>query len=153
MSIDERQEKIVCEFENLGDSMEKYLYLIELGRSVPALGDAYKTDENLISGCQAEVWLRGYVVEDGIHFEVDSPSLIVKGIAVLLARVLSGESPDAIFDAELYFIERIGLKQQLSPTRSNGLFSMVKRMRSIAQTCTCEGSPFSAAGTKEEADR
>jgi len=153
MSIDERQEKIVHEFENLGDSMEKYLYLIELGRSAPALDDAYKTEENLISGCQAEVWLRGYAVEGGIHFEVDSPSLIVKGIAVLLARVFSGESPDAIFDADLYFIERIGLKQQLSPTRSNGLFSMVKRMRSIAQAHTREGSPFPAADTKEETGR
>ncbi|OYV75056.1 MAG: Fe-S metabolism protein SufE [Chromatiales bacterium 21-64-14] len=153
MSIDERQEKIIGEFENLGDSMEKYLYLIELGRSAPALDDAYKTGKNLINGCQAEVWLRGYEAAGRIHFEVDSPSLIVKGIAVLLVRVLSGESPAAILDAELYFIERIGLKQQLSPTRSNGLFSMVKRMRSIAQACTDEDASIPAAGTKKETSR
>lgn len=140
MSIDERQESIVQEFESLGDSMEKYQYLIKLGRSAPALEEAYKTEENLVSGCQAEVWLRGYVAGDKIYFEVDSPSLIVKGIAVLVASVFSGESPQAILDTKLYFIERIGLDRQLSPTRSNGLFSMVGRMRSIAQTHTPDGS-------------
>lgn len=132
-SIEERQDRVIREFEELDDRMETYKHLIGLARNASGLDEAHKDDRHRIHGCQAEAWLRGTVADGRVCFEADSPSLIVKGLATLLIRVLSGSRPDAILAADLYFIERIGLAEHLSPTRSNGLAAMLERMRSFAQ--------------------
>lgn len=132
MTINERQNQVVREFESLHDSLDKYRYLISLARGAPAFADAERVEGNLVPGCQAELWVRGITDRGRIRFEVDSPSLVVKGVAVLLARVLSGEPAAAILGTDLYFIDRIGLAAQLSPTRSNGLYAMLGRMRTFA---------------------
>ena len=134
MTINEIQEEIIEEFAGFDDWMDKYQLLIDLGNEQEPLEEKYKTEQNLIDGCQSRVWLvADYVEESGvIHFRAESDALIVKGIVSLLIRVLSDHTPQEIFDADLYFIEKIGLKEHLSPTRSNGLVAMVKQMRVYA---------------------
>ena len=131
-SIDEIQDEIVDEFSVFDDWMYKYALLIDLGNSLPPMDERYKTPENLIEGCQSRVWLQADYRDDRIYFEADSDAIIVKGIVSLLVRVLSGRTPDEILDTQLYFIEKIGLTEHLSPTRSNGLVAMVKQMRMYA---------------------
>ena len=131
-SIDEIQDEIVDEFSVFDDWMDKYALLIDLGNSLPPMDERYKTPENLIEGCQSRVWLQADYRDDRISFEADSDAIIVKGIVSLLVRVLSGRTPDEILDTQLYFIEKIGLTEHLSPTRSNGLVAMVKQMRMYA---------------------
>ncbi len=132
MNIKETEEQIIKEFENLADWTDRYEHIIELGKSLPLLDDRYKTDNNLISGCQSRVWLHTEFNEGKVVFIADSDALITKGIVSLLIRVLSGQTPDDIINAGLGFIDKIGLKEHLSPTRSNGLVAMVKQMKLYA---------------------
>ena len=132
MSIKENQEAIIEEFSVLGEWMDKYNYLIEMGKSIPLLDESKKKEENLIRGCQSRVWLDAYLEDGVLRFKADSDAIITKGIAALLIRVLDGHSPTEILDANLYFIEAIGLREHLSPTRSNGLLSMLKQMKLYA---------------------
>jgi cysteine desulfuration protein SufE len=132
MTINEIQDEIIEEFSGLDDWMDKYQLLIDLGNEQAPLDEKYKTEQNLIDGCQSRVWLQADYVDGVIHFSAESDALIVKGIVSLLIRVLSDHTPQEILDADLYFIEEIGLKEHLSPTRSNGLVAMVKQMRVYA---------------------
>ena len=133
MTINETQDEIIAEFSDFDDWMDRYQLLIDLGNEQPPLDEAYKTDQNLIEGCQSRVWLQADLMADGaIRFQAESDALIVKGIIALLIKVLSGHTPDEILSADLYFIDRIGLREHLSPTRSNGLLAMVKQMRMYA---------------------
>ena len=132
MSINEIQDEIIEEFSGFDDWMDKYQLLIDLGNEQEPLEDKFKTEQNLIDGCQSRVWLVAEMDDQVIHFRAESDALIVKGIVSLLIRVLSGHTPQEILDADLYFIEEIGLKEHLSPTRSNGLVAMVKQMRLYA---------------------
>ena len=129
MTIKERQDEIIEEFAGFDDWMDKYQLLIDLGSEQEPLDERYKTESNLIDGCQSRVWLQADFDGERIHFSAESDALIVKGIVTLLIRVLSDATPQEILDAELYFIDEIGLKEHLSPTRSNGLLAMVKQMR------------------------
>ena len=131
-AINEIQDEIIEEFSGFDDWMDKYQLLIDLGNEQEALDEKYKTESNLIDGCQSRVWLQADYHDGIIDFTAESDALIVKGIVALLIRVLSGHTPQEILDAELYFIEQIGLKDHLSPTRSNGLLAMVKQMRMYA---------------------
>ena len=127
------QEEIIEEFNDYDDWMDKYQLLIDLGSDQQPLPEKYKTESNLIDGCQSRVWLQADLDSDGkVVFQAESDALIVKGIVSLLIRVLSGHTPDEILDAELHFIEDIGLKEHLSPTRSNGLLAMLKQMKLYA---------------------
>ena len=133
MTINERQDEIIEEFQDFDDWMDKYQLLIDLGNSQPPLDERYKTEQNLIDGCQSRVWLQADLTPEGrIHFQAESDALIVKGIVTLLIRVLNDQTPQDILAADLYFIDRIGLREHLSPTRSNGLLAMVKQMRMYA---------------------
>lgn len=132
MTIDEIQSEIIEEFADFSDWMDKYQLLIDLGNEQAPLDDRYKTESNLIDGCQSRVWLQADYQDGVIRFTAESDALIVKGIVALLIRVLSGHTPDEILSAELHFIDEIGLKEHLSPTRSNGLLAMVKQMRMYA---------------------
>ena len=132
MTINEIQDEIIEEFSGLDDWMDKYQLLIDLGNELTPLDERYKTEQNLIDGCQSRVWLQADLVDGVIHFTAESDALIVKGIVSLLIRVLSDHTPQEILDADLYFIEEIGLKEHLSPTRSNGLVAMVKQIRAYA---------------------
>lgn len=132
MTINEIQDNVIEEFSAFDDWMDKYSLLIDLGNSLPALDERYKTESNLIEGCQSRVWLQADEEDGKIIFKAESDALIVKGIISLLMKVLSGHTPDEILNADLYFIDKIGLKEHLSPTRSNGLLSMVKQMRMYA---------------------
>ena len=132
MTINEIQDEIIEEFSSLDDWMDKYQLLIDLGNEQEPLPEQYKTEQNLIDGCQSRVWLQADYGDGIITFTAESDALIVKGIVSLLIRVLSGHTPQEILDADLYFIEQIGLKEHLSPTRSNGLLAMVKQMRMYA---------------------
>ena len=132
MTIKERQDEIIEEFAGFDDWMDKYQLLIDLGSEQEPLDERYKTESNLIDGCQSRVWLQADFDGKRIHFSAESDALIVKGIVTLLIRVLSDATPQEILDAELYFIDEIGLKEHLSPTRSNGLLAMVKQMRMYA---------------------
>lgn len=131
-TINEIQDQIIEEFSVFDDWMDKYALLIELGNSLPPLEDKYKTESNLIEGCQSRVWLQADYNDGKIIFQGESDAVIVKGIVSLLIHVLSSHTPQEILDTDLYFIDRIGLKEHLSPTRSNGLVSMVKQMRMYA---------------------
>lgn len=126
------QDEIVEEFAGLDDWMDRYQLLIDLGNEQAPLDEQYKTESNLIDGCQSRVWLQADYVGGVIHFSAESDALIVKGIVSLLIRVLSGHTPREILDADLYFIDEIGLREHLSPTRSNGLLAMIKQMRAYA---------------------
>ncbi len=129
-TINERQDEIIAEFQDFDDWMDKYQLLIDLGSEQEPLPEQYKTEQNLIDGCQSRVWLQADLTPEGrIHFQAESDALIVKGIVALLIRVLDDQRPEDILAADLYFIERIGLREHLSPTRSNGLLAMVKQMR------------------------
>ena len=132
MTINEAQKEVVEEFEDFTDWMDKYQMLIDLGNELDALNDKYKNDSNLIDGCQSRVWLQCDLVDGKLQFTADSDALIVKGIIALLIQVLSGHTPNEILDADLYFIDKIGLKEHLSPTRSNGLLAMVKQIKAYA---------------------
>ncbi|MCR5513655.1 MAG: SufE family protein [Prevotella sp.] len=139
MSINEIQDEIIDEFSGFDDWMDKYQLLIDLGNEQEPLDEKYKVESNLIDGCQSRVWLQADYVDGKINFTAESDALIVKGIVALLIRVLSGHTPQEILDADLYFIEQIGLKEHLSPTRSNGLLAMVKQMRVYALAFSAKG--------------
>lgn len=133
MSINEIQDEIIDEFEGIDDWMDRYAYIIELGSQLEPLAESEKTPQNLIEGCQSRVWIVADLDKEGkVNFRADSDALIVKGIVALLLRVVSGHTPREILDADLYFIDRIGLSEHLSPTRSNGLVAMVRQMRNYA---------------------
>ena len=132
MTINEIQDEIIDEFSGFDDWMDKYQLLIDLGNEQAPLDERYKVESNLIDGCKSRVWLQADYADGIITFTAESDALIVKGIVALLIRVLSGHTPQEILDADLYFIEQIGLKEHLSPTRSNGLLAMVKQMRMYA---------------------
>jgi cysteine desulfuration protein SufE len=131
-SINERQDEIIAEFQDFDDWMDRYQLLIDLGNGQEPLEEKYKTESNLIEGCQSRVWLQADYQDGRVHFQAESDALIVKGIISLLIRVLNDQTPQDILDADLYFIDRIGLREHLSPTRSNGLVAMVKQMRMYA---------------------
>lgn len=132
MSINELQDEVIAEFSDFDDWMDRYQLLIDLGNEQEPLEEKYKTEQNLIEGCQSRVWLQADEVDGKIVFKAESDALIVKGIIALLIKVLSGHTPDEILNTDLYFIDKIGLKEHLSPTRSNGLLSMVKQIRMYA---------------------
>ena len=132
MTINELQDEVIEEFSELTDWMDKYQMLIDLGNELEVLDDKYKTDQNLIDGCQSRVWVQCDYVDGKLELTADSDALIVKGIIALLLRVLSGHTPQEILDSDLYFIDEIGLKDHLSPTRSNGLLAMIKQIRMYA---------------------
>ena len=132
MTINEIQDEIIDEFSGFDDWMDKYQLLIDLGNEQEPLDEKDKTESNLIDGCQSRVWLQCDYVDGKLNFRAESDALIVKGIVALLIRVLSGHTPKEIMDADLYFIDRIGLKDHLSPTRSNGLLAMMKQMKMYA---------------------
>jgi len=132
-TINQIQDEIIEEFSDFDDWMDKYQLLIDLGNEQKALPESAKTEQNLIDGCQSRVWLTADLTPDGLlHFEAESDALIVKGIVTLLIRALSDHTPQEILDADLYFIKRIGLREHLSPTRSNGLLAMLKQMKMYA---------------------
>jgi len=131
-SIRDIQEEIVSEFEVYDDWMDKYNFLIELSRDLPVIDPRQKVNDNLIRGCQSKVWLNADYQNGIIHFTADSDAIITKGIVSLLIRVLSDRTPDEIMNADLFFIDQIGLRENLSPTRSNGLLSMIKQMKLYA---------------------
>ena len=126
------QDEVIAEFSDFEDWMDRYQLLIDLGNEQQPLDEQYKTDQNLIEGCQSRVWLQADEQDGKVIFQAESDALIVKGIIALLIKVLSGHTPDEILEADLYFIPRIGLQEHLSPTRSNGLLAMVKQMRMYA---------------------
>jgi cysteine desulfuration protein SufE len=130
--INEIQEDIIKEFELFDDWMDKYEYLIDLSRDLPLIDPKFKNNDHLISGCQSKVWLHADYNDGRIHFSADSNALITKGIIALLVRIFSGRTPEEIINADLYFIDRIGLRQNLSPTRSNGLLAFIKQIRNYA---------------------
>ena len=132
MTIKEIQEEIIDEFSMFDDWMDRYEYLIELGKSLPIIDDQFKLDENLIKGCQSKVWLYSELEDDRVKFSADSDAILTKGIAALLLRVYSGQKPEDILTAETSFIDEVGLKEHLSPTRANGLVSMIKQIKMYA---------------------
>ena len=132
MTINEAQDEIIDEFEMFDDWMEKYEYIIQLGKDLPLIDEQYRKDENLIKGCQSRVWLHSEYRDGKIFFTADSDALITKGLVSMVIRVLSGHAPKEIADADLYFVDKIGLRSHLSPTRSNGLLSMLKQMKMYA---------------------
>lgn len=131
-TINDIQEEIIEEFSAFDDWMDKYQLIIDLGNEQPKLDDQYKTDDNLIDGCQSRVWLHAEYVDGKIIFQADSDAIITKGLIGLLIRVWSGQTPQNIIDSDLHFIDKIGLTEHLSPTRSNGLLSMIKQMKIYA---------------------
>lgn len=132
MSIETKQQEIIDEFAIYDDWMDKYEYIIELGKETPSIDPAKKTNDRLIEGCQSRVWLDGEYKNGKLHFSADSDAIITKGIIGLLIRVLNEETPEAIAQTDLHFIRTIGLQEHLSPTRANGLASMVKKMKLMA---------------------
>lgn len=133
MTINQIQDEIIDEFVDIDDWMDRYAYIIDLGNALPSIDEKYRTPAHLIEGCQSRAWLNAELDENGnVMYTADSDAIIVKGIISLLVKVLSGHTPKEILDSELYFIDKIGLSEHLSPTRSNGLVSMVKQMRLYA---------------------
>ena len=132
MTINEKQDQIIEDFELFDDWMQKYEYIIQLGKELPLIDEQYKTDDNLIRGCQSRVWLHADYKDGKLFFTGDSDALITKGLVSMVVQVLSGHTPKEIADAEIYFIDAIGLRSHLSPTRSNGLLSMLKQMKMYA---------------------
>ena len=130
--INQIQDEIIDEFADMDDWMDRYAYIIEMGNALETLDEELKTPDNLIEGCQSRLWLDAQYSDGVVTYRADSDAIIVKGIVAMLIRVLSGQKPQDIVDADLYFIERIGLRDHLSPTRSNGLVSMLKQMRAYA---------------------
>ncbi len=140
MSIEEIENQLVEEFGLFDDWMDKYNYIIEMGNSLPVIDEKYKTDKYLISGCQSKVWLLAEMKDGNVIFKADSDAIITKGIVNILIRVLSNQSPDNILNANLDFLDKIGLKEHLSPTRSNGLTSMIKQMKLYALVFKTKGN-------------
>ncbi|MBA4849921.1 SufE family protein [Emticicia sp. BO119] len=132
MTINEIQDELIEEFELFDDWEGKYEYIIDLGKKLPKLADKYKTEENIIKGCQSIVWLNAYMKDKKLIFEADSEAIIVRGLVSMLLKVLSGHTPQEILKADLYFINQVGLSSHLAQTRSNGLASMVKQMKAYA---------------------
>lgn len=132
MTINDLQDEIIAEFSDIEDWMDRYAYIIDLGNALPPIDEQYKTPSHIIEGCQSRVWLNAEWADGSIVYTADSDAIIVKGIISLLIKVLSGHTPDEILNADLYFIEKIGLAEHLSPTRSNGLVAMVKQIRMYA---------------------
>jgi cysteine desulfuration protein SufE len=132
MTIQEIQEEIVDEFSMFEDWMERYEYIIELGKSLPLINEEYKTEENIIKGCQSKVWVNGEEKDGNIVFTADSDAILTKGIIAILIRTFSNQTPQDILDANTDFIDEIGLKEHLSPTRANGLVSMIKKIKMYA---------------------
>jgi cysteine desulfuration protein SufE len=132
MTVNQIQDEIVDEFSDIEDWMDRYAYIIDLGNALPAIDEKYKTPAHIIEGCQSRVWLNAEMMGDKVVYTADSDAIIVKGIISLLIKVLSEHTPDEILNAELYFIDKIGLSEHLSPTRSNGLVAMVKQIRMYA---------------------
>jgi cysteine desulfuration protein SufE len=132
MTINEIQDEVIEEFSDFDDWMDKYQMLIDLGNELDTLNEKYKNESNLIDGCQSRVWLQCDLIDGKLHFTADSDALIVKGIVALLIRVLSDHTPEEILGADLYFIDKIGLREHLSPTRSNGLVAMIKQIHAYA---------------------
>ncbi len=144
MTLKEAQDEIIEEFSAFDDWMDKYNYLIEISKEIPMIDAKYKTDEYAISGCQSKVWLHAEMEGDKLTYTADSDAIITKGIVALLIRVLSGRTPHEIAHSDLYFIDEIGLKENLSPTRSNGLLAMIKQMRLYAIAYEAKGSKASS---------
>lgn len=138
-TINEAQDEIIEEFSTFDDWMDRYALLIELGNSLEKLDEKYKVENNLIEGCQSRVWLHAEVINGKVVFQAESDAVIVKGIIALLIRVLSDHTPDEILNADLYFVDKIGLREHLSPTRSNGLVSMIKQIRFYAMAFKAKG--------------
>lgn len=132
MIINEIQNELIEDFAFFTDWMEKYEYIIQLGKEVPLIDEQYKTDEYIIKGCQSKVWLYPEVKDGKVYFTADSDAIITKGLVSLMVKVLSGHTAKEIVDADLYFVDEIGLKEHLSPTRANGLLSMIKQMKLYA---------------------
>ena len=132
MTINEEQDRIIEDFEFFGDWDDKYEYIIQMGKDLPKIDEQYKRDENLIKGCQSRVWLQAEYKDGLVNFTADSDAMITKGLVSMMINVLSGHTPKEIADADIYFIDRIGLRSHLSPTRSNGLLSMLKQMKMYA---------------------
>lgn len=132
MSINKIQDELIADFSFFDDWMAKYEYIIQLGKELPLIADEYKKDEYLIKGCQSRVWLHADFKDGLVHFTADSDAIITKGLVSLMISVLSGHTPEEIAGTELYFIDEIGLKEHLSPTRANGLLAMVKQMKLYA---------------------
>lgn len=133
MTIQETEQEIIDEFSDIDDWMDRYAMIIDMGNTLPPIDEAYRTPEHLIEGCQSRVWLNSELTSDGkVEFTADSDAIIVKGIISMLIKVLSGHTPQEILDADLEFIDKIGLSENLSPTRSNGLLAMVKQMKMYA---------------------
>lgn len=139
-TINEIQDEIISDFSVFDDWMDKYALLIELGNDLPPLDPKYKTNNNLIEGCQSRVWLQADLEDGKIIYQGESDAVIVKGIVSLLIKTLSGHTPDEILSTDLYFIDKIGLKEHLSPTRSNGLVAMLKQMKLYAMAFKMKGS-------------
>lgn len=131
-NIEERKEEIVDEFSMFDDWMQRYEYMIDLGKSLPLIDEEYKTDDNIIKGCQSRVWVKADYQDDKVVFKADSDAIITKGIVAILIRVFSGQKPEDIVRADTDFIDEIGLKEHLSPTRANGLVSMIKQLKAYA---------------------
>ena len=134
MTINEVQDELIDDFEFFTDWMEKYEHIIQLGKELPLIDEEYKKEDYLIKGCQSQVWLHAELVDDKVKFTADSDAIITKGLVSMMVKVLSGHTPEEIANADLYFINRIGLKEHLSPTRANGFLSMVKQMKLYAIT-------------------
>jgi len=132
MTINEIQDELIEDFAFFTDWMEKYEYIIQLGKEVPLMDEQYKTDEYIIKGCQSKVWLFPEIKDGKVYFTADSDAIITKGLVSLMVKVLSGHTAKEIVDADLYFVDKIGLKEHLSPTRANGLLSMIKQMKLYA---------------------
>lgn len=139
MSIDQVQDQIIEEFSAFDDWMDRYQQLIDLGSELPPMDEQYRTEQHLIQGCQSRVWVNAHFAEGKITFEADSDAIITKGIVALLIRVFNNRTPKEIMDVNLYFIDRIGLKENLSPTRSNGLLAMIKQMKLYAIAYNAKG--------------
>ena len=132
MTIQETQDEIIADFELFGDWMDKYEYIIQLGKELPMIDAQYKTEANLIKGCQSRVWMHAEIRDGKLFFTADSDAVITKGLVSLVIKVLSGQTPAAIVESDLYFVDAIGLSSHLSPTRSNGLLSMIKQIKLYA---------------------
>lgn len=139
MTIEEIQDELIADFSFFEDWMEKYEYIIQLGKELPLIAEQYKKDEYLIKGCQSRVWLHADQQDGKIIFTADSDAIITKGLVSLMVKVLSGQTPEAIVQSNLYFIDQLGLKEHLSPTRANGLLSMVKQMKLYAAALQMQG--------------
>jgi len=150
MDLNEIQKDIVDEFSVFDDWLDRYNYLIELGNDLPEIDPQFRTNEYLINGCQSKVWLHADLVEGKLEFKADSDAIIVKGIVALLVKVLNGRTPSEILENELFFIEDIGLRQNLSPTRSNGLLAMVKKMRLYAMAYQAKATKESEVSAEEQ---